>query len=82
MSIFQSVAATKVIFVLGITNLLLGSLIFLSCRCIPGWKVTGRLAKHATYKRFFKFHCSLWWIFGLSVVVHVIFAIGFSGIPF
>ncbi len=82
MDIFQSEVAVRLIFVLGISNLVLSSLIFLSCRCIPGWKLTGKLMQYGAYKRFFKFHCYLWWVFWPSVVVHAIFAIALLGAPF
>jgi len=82
MDVFQSVIAARVIPILGIINLVSGGLIFSSCRCIPGSKVAGKLMKYSAYKRFFKYHCYIWWVFWPSVAVHAIFAITFYGIPF
>ncbi len=82
MDIFQSVLAARLILILGIINLASISLIFLSCRCIPGWKLTRRLTKYRAYKRFFQYHCYIWWVFWPSVIVHAVFAVGVAGIPF
>ena len=57
MSIFDSIAAVRVIFILGIINLVAGLLLLFSCRCVPGLKITHRLMKYKAYTRFEKFHC-------------------------
>jgi hypothetical protein len=77
-----TLAATRIIFILGIVNLAGGLAIFFSCRCLPGAKIGKNLMKHRWYQRFFKLHCYIWWIFWSSVVVHAIFAIVYLGIPF
>jgi hypothetical protein len=77
---FQSIAV-PVIFILGIFNVVIGLLILLSCRCIPGLKLTDGLMRYPAYKCFYKYHCYLWWVFWPSVLVHAIFAIAFFGIP-
>jgi hypothetical protein len=82
MDIFQSIVASRLIFVLGIINLVAGILIVLSCRCMTGARVTGKLMKYTAYQRFFRYHCYIWWIFWASVVIHAIFAIGLLGNPF
>ncbi len=82
MDILEPAIATRVIFSLGITNLMTGVLVLLSCRCIPGLRITGRLMKYRRYQRFYKYHCYYWWTFWASVMVHAIFAIAFIGIPF
>ena len=82
MTIFQSILAARIIFVLGIINLVTGILIVLTCRCAAGSKVTGKLMQYAAYKRLFSYHCSIWWIFWASVIIHAIFAIGLLGNPF
>ncbi len=81
MDIFQLIAP-RLIFILGIINLVFGLSIFFSCRCVPGWKLTGGMMKYAVYKHFFKLHCYLWWIFWPSVLVHAGVAIVFIGVPF
>jgi hypothetical protein len=78
---FSTTVAPRLIFILGITNLLSGLFVFFTCRCLPGWKLTRPLMQHAWYQKVFKWHCTIWWIFWISVVVHAIFAIGFYGAP-
>jgi hypothetical protein len=74
--------AIRVLFVLGIVNLVTGLLIFFSCRCLPGSRFGKSLMKNKWYQRFFKLHCYIWWVFWTSVVVHAIFAIVYVGWPF
>jgi len=73
--------ATRIIFSLGIINLVTGLLIFFSCRCLPGLKIGKSLMRHRWYQSFFKLHCYIWWVFWASVVVHAIFAIIYIGVP-
>ena len=85
MGIFSETVVTRLIFILGITNLVTGVLVLSTCRCIPGskiTKITGNLMKYRAYQHFFKYHCYIWWAFWLSVVVHAVFAISFIGVPF
>jgi len=82
MEIFQSIGVAKLIFSLGIINLVAGALIFFSCRCLPGSRLTGGLMKYSAYKRLFSYHCYIWWVLLPSVVVHAILAIAFFGVPF
>ena len=82
MDIFQEITATRVTFILGITNLVTITLIFLSCRCIPGLKIVSKLVKYPAYKRFYKYHCYIWWVFWVSVIAHATFAIASIGVPF
>ena len=67
--------APKLIIVFGVLSLVAMLAIFLSCRCFPSWKPAGKLMNNATYKRFFKSHCNIWWVFWGLVVVHAIIAI-------
>ena len=82
MDIFQSMVAARVIFVFGIINLVSGVLVLLTCRCIPGAKITSGLMGYAIYKSFYKYHCYIWWIFWVSVIVHAVFALALLGVPF
>lgn len=81
MNIFYSIAL-RLIIILGILSILSVLLIFLSCRCIPGRKLTRNLMNNEKYKRFFKTHCSIWWAFWAFVIVHAIIAIVYFGVPF
>ena len=86
MSFFESVVAVRVVFALGIINIVSGLLVFMSCRCTPGsrlvMRLTGSLMKYEVYRRFYGLHCYIWWIFWVSVMVHAVFAIGSLGFPF
>ena len=86
MSFFESVVAVRVVFALGIVNIVSGLLVFMSCRCTPGARLmsrlTGNLLKYPLYRRFYALHCYIWWIFWVSVMVHAVFAIGSLGFPF
>ena len=81
MGIFQSVMAARLLFALGIINVVTGVLVALTCRCIPGWRLTSGLMKHKGYQRFYRYHCYIWWIFWASVIAHAVFAIGVFGVP-
>jgi hypothetical protein len=74
MDIFQPLVIRNVIFVLGFVNVVSGSLIFFSCRCIPGARILGNLNNYAAYRRFFRYHCYIWWVFWPSVMLHAILA--------
>ena len=82
MSIFTSLLGIRIVFILGILNLLMFIAILLTCRCLPTSRIGKNWMQNATYKRIYKYHCYLWWVFGASVITHVIFAIGAFGIPF
>jgi len=82
MDIFQSIIAARLIFIFGIINLVTAVLVLLSCRCIPGSKLTASLMKYKAYQRFYRYHCYVWWVFWVSVVVHAVFATAFLGVPF
>ncbi|MEJ2738352.1 MAG: hypothetical protein P8105_00665 [Dehalococcoidia bacterium] len=79
---FNTAAIAKLIFALGIVNVVTGTLLFLSCRCIPGLKISGDIMKVAAYKRFYKYHCYLWWILWPSVIIHAVIAFLYFGFPF
>ena len=77
MNIFDSLWGVRLIFILGIINITTGLLVLLSCRCIP--RISGRLMQYAAYRRFFQYHCYIWWVFWTSVIVHASLAIGITG---
>ncbi|MDD5311853.1 MAG: hypothetical protein PHO26_02305 [Dehalococcoidia bacterium] len=79
---FHSVLAARIIFIFAIFNLILGVLVFMSCRCLPGFKFAQKLMQNKSYLKFYKFHCYIWLVFLISVTIHAVFAIGFTGIPF
>jgi hypothetical protein len=79
---FHSVWAARIIFIFAITNIVLGLLLFFTCRCLPGWSVARSLMRHQAYLKFYKLHCYIWLLFLISVFVHGIFAIALMGVPF
>ncbi|RJQ39888.1 MAG: hypothetical protein C4555_02460 [Dehalococcoidia bacterium] len=82
MSIFQSVLAARLIFILGILNLLSLAAIFATCRCLPASRFGKGLMENRFYRKIFKYHCYVWYVLWVSVIVHAFFAIMFAGIPF
>ena len=73
----------KIVFILGITNILSILLVFLSCRCLIGIKFVNKMwQKYNWYKKFYSKHCYFWWIFIISVLLHAIFAFIIFGNPF
>ena len=82
MQIFISIIGARIIFITAIVNIVTILLIYLSCRCLPTSRLGKNWMKNITFKNFYKFHCYLWWIFGISVVIHVVFAIVRLGVPF
>jgi hypothetical protein len=79
---FHSVWAGRIIFIFAITNIVLGTLVFFSCRCLPGWSVARNLMRNQAYLKFYKYHCYIWLLFLISVMIHAVFAIIFMGVPF
>ena len=75
-------AATRILFILGIINLVTGLAVFFSCRCFPGSKIGKGLMKYGWFRRFFKLHCYIWWVFWISVVLHALLAIIYNGWAF
>ncbi|MBT4513145.1 MAG: hypothetical protein HOC20_13175 [Chloroflexi bacterium] len=83
MDIFHELWVEKLIYSLGIVNIVLGVLVFFSCRCIPMTAFIGaRIMKFSAYQKFYKVHCALWPLLWISVIVHAVFAIGFLGNPY
>ncbi len=78
----MSTVILKLIFSLGIINLITVALIFFSCRCLPTSRWAGGLMKYSAYKHFYKYHCYIWWVLLPSVVIHAALAITLFGVPF
>ena len=65
---------SKIVFILGITNILFLVLVVLTCRCIaPKWKY---------FRKIYDFHIYFLWIFLISVLLHAVLALIVYGNPF
>ena len=81
MDILRSLAAARLIFILGIVNLVTAFFVLFTCRCLPTSRIGGRLMKYRPYQRFYKFHCYVWAVFWPSVVIHAFLALTIYGWP-
>ena len=72
----------KIVYILGITNIVSIILVFFSCRCLLGWKLTARLARFPWFQKFYRYHCWYWWLFIVSVFAHSVIALLIFGNPF
>lgn len=82
MAFFKTIEAVRILFASGLVVLLVSALLALSCRCVPAGGVVARVRRASWFQGLFKRHCVLWMLFGLGLAVHVVFAIGFLGVPF
>jgi len=71
----------QIIFILGLINIISLFLVFFSCRCLMGKKITEFLWRSDWYKKFYKYHGYFWWIFFVSVIFHSVLALVVYGIP-
>jgi len=74
---FHSQIARDIILIFAISNIILGVLVFFTCRCMPGFRLTRGLMQNKDYLKFYKYHCLLWLLFLVSVMIHAVFAINF-----
>ncbi|HEX7476071.1 MAG TPA: hypothetical protein VF318_08920 [Dehalococcoidales bacterium] len=79
---FSTLVMLRIVFITAMINILSISLVLFSCRCMNIWKITAGLNKLAWFKRFFKWHCYLWYVLLPSIIIHAIFALKLIGIPF
>lgn len=77
-----AVIGPRLVFILGIINVIAILLVFFSCRCLMGKKLGNWLWQFEWYKKFYGTHCIYWWIFIVSVLVHAILAFIVFGNPF
>ncbi len=82
MTFFKTIEAVRILFLSGLAVLLLSVLLMLSCRCVPAKGVVGQVRRASWFQSLFKRHCVLWLAFVVGLVVHVVFAFGFIGVPF
>ncbi len=78
---FATITSARILFLSGLVVLITSLLLMASCRCIPSKGLLGALRRASWFTRLFSRHCILWMIFVAVLVVHVVFATGFLGIP-
>jgi hypothetical protein len=72
---FASPAIDNVIFTTSIINVVGFLLLLFTCRFVPGSKLTRPLMRSEWFKRLYRYHSYIWWVFVPSVTVHAIFGI-------
>ena len=72
----------RLTFVLAITNVIGLALVFFSCRCLIGNRVTASFSSKRWFRRFYGVHCYFWWFLFSSVLAHAVLALLTYGIPF
>ena len=83
MAFIDPVTGIKIVYLLGVTNLIGLLLVLSTCRCIPMiGKLTEGLTKSKTYLKFYSYHCFYWTFFIVSVILHMIFVYLVFGFPF
>ena len=81
MALIDPATGIRLIYILGITNIIGIILVLFSCRCILGVRVANRIIKYSWGKIFYKYHCLYWWLFIISVILHTILAFVYLGNP-
>ena len=79
---FQPIVVVRILFILGVINLVTGALIFFSCRCMAGIKFVNAMFKYNWYQKYYSRHCYYWWFFIISVAIHATVGFLIFGIPF
>ncbi|OGY47713.1 MAG: hypothetical protein A3J62_03985 [Candidatus Buchananbacteria bacterium RIFCSPHIGHO2_02_FULL_38_8] len=82
MDFISTTLGIKLVYILGITNIISILLVFFSCRCMMGMKFFTRLAQYQWYKKFYSKHCYYWWLFIISVLFHTFLVFFIFGNPF
>ena len=72
----------RVIFLLGVINLLSLVMVFFSCRCLIGHRFVERMWKYGWYRLYHQGHCYYWWLLAISVFLHSAIALALYGNPF
>jgi hypothetical protein len=82
MEFLRTIEGVRVIFITGIVNAVIGLAMVSTCRWAPLARLTRGFAKSRYYQRFYALHNYFWWLFWISVAVHVVFAVSYIGFPF
>jgi len=82
MTAIDPALGVKLVYLLGITNVISFLLVALTCRCMIGVKFVNDMLKKPWYRWLFDHHCWYWRLFFLSVIIHITLALLVFGIPF
>lgn len=80
MPIINPLIGVKLVYILGITNVISLLLVMFSCRCCLGRRPS--LANSKRYMNFYRYHCFYWWLLIASIFAHATIAFLAFGIPF
>ncbi|GEM_PF-6349035 len=80
MALINPLLGAQITFALGLTNLITLLFVALTCRQVMGPRYNF-LNKTAFIQKIYPHHHVFWWLFFLSVALHLIFALVFYGIP-
>jgi hypothetical protein len=75
MSWFSSPVIDDVILATSIINVLGFLLLLVTCRFVPGSKLTRPLMSRGWFKGLYRYHSYVWWVFVPSVTVHAVLGI-------
>ena len=78
----NTLLAMRLVFALGIVNLVAPLALSLSCRCAAARTPFSRLLRTDAFAKFYSLHCYFWPVLWLSVIVHLVVAVWVLGIPF
>ncbi len=82
MAAIDPLIGARLVYLLGIINIVGLLLVFFSCRCLMGSRLAKWLRQFGWYKKFYSMHCFYWWLFFVSVALHAVLAIIAYGNPF
>ncbi|MBI4829975.1 MAG: hypothetical protein HY801_00140 [Candidatus Lindowbacteria bacterium] len=82
MYVLDPATRLRLLFITGLINLAVLTLIFLSCRSTLGSKLMNRMLKNKWFKAFYGAHIYFWWILYASLIAHVALAFWTFGYPF
>jgi hypothetical protein len=83
MVFLDPVIGIKIVYILGITNVIGLLLVLSTCRCILMiGLLTQGLVKSKLYPIFYRYHCYFWIFFIISIILHAFVAFLTFGFPF
>ena len=81
MAMIDPALGVRLVFLLGMTNVIFMLAVFFTCRCLVGVKFVNEMLKRPWYRWVFDHHCWYWRLFFLSVIIHISLALITFGMP-